>query len=157
MRRLDLISSLIIVGLAGFALIWLIPNHVPTRHDPGDLPPNLMPLLSAGALGLAGLLLGISAWRKKEKDFDAAKMNEAAETMGFGLTELKNLGVILAASGVYWLIMKYAGFEVASAILIAAGMWFGGLRKIWLMAALAIVVPVLVSKIAWYTLNIKLP
>ena len=157
MRRLDLISSVVIMILAGFALLWLIPNHVPTRHDPGDLPPSLVPFLSALILGLTGLLLGISAWRKRKKPADGEKMNEAAETMGFGRKELGNLLLFSAAAGAYWLLVKYAGFEVASGALIAAGMWYGGMRKIWMVAVSAVAMPVLVSQICWHALNIQLP
>ena len=157
MRRLDLISSAVIIILAGFALLWLIPTHVPSRHDPGDLPPSLVPFLSAVVLGVTGLLLGISAWRKRKIPADGTKMNEAAETMGFGRKELGNLLLLSAAAGGYWLLMKLAGFEAASGALIAAGMWYGGMRKLWVVGVSAVAMPVLVSQVCWHALNIQLP
>ena len=157
MRRLDLVSSMVILVLSGIALFWLIPNHVPTRHDAGDLPPNLIPMLSAGILAFAALLLGISAWRKKDTETDDDQKGEAFEEMGFGLNELGNLAILLAASGVYWLILKHVGFEVASGVLLVAGMWYGGLRKIWIIVGTAVIIPLFISQVAWYTLHIKLP
>jgi hypothetical protein len=157
MKKMDLFAALIIVLLAGFALIWLIPNHVSSRHDVGDLPPTLIPYLSAGILGIAGLLLGISAWRKKELESDDTETSEAAETLGFGLNELGNLGILAVVSLIYWLVMKHAGFELASGALIITGMWYGGFRKIWIIAAAAICIPVFFSRLAWYTLDIQLP
>jgi len=40
MKRLNLTAALIILLIVGIAQLWLIPNYVPSAHDPGDLPPK---------------------------------------------------------------------------------------------------------------------
>ena len=157
MKYLDIVSSIIIIVLAGVAMFWLIPNHVPTRHDPGDLPPNLMPMLSAGVLAFTGILLGISAWRKKDFQSDDQQNEKALEKIGFGFKEFTNLVILMLASAVYLLVLKHAGFEVASGLLMATAMLYAGLRNIWIIAGVSIVMPVLIVQVAWHTLNIQLP
>ncbi len=157
MRRINIVSSIVIMILALIALVWLIPNNVPSWHDPGDLPPYMMPVLSVFIFAITGLLIGISAWRKKDEDFDESQLNEAAETMSFGVKEASNLGLWLAASIVYCVLLKFAGFEVASGLLIAGGMFYGGLRNFWIIAAGSVVVPILIVQLSWHVLNIRLP
>jgi hypothetical protein len=157
MKRLDLTAALIILLIVGIAQLWLIPNYVPSAHDPGDLPPTLVPTLSMAVCGLTALLLGISAWRRRG---DAAVENpdgEAAEQLSFGLKEAANLLLWLAAAAVIWLLLKYVGFMAAAAATIAAGTVYGGIRSVWIIIASAVVIPLLVDKIVWYGLNIKLP
>ena len=157
MKRLNLTAALIILLIVGIAQLWLIPNYVPSAHDPGDLPPTLVPMLSMGVCGLTALLLGISAWRRRGNAVVEKPDSEAAEQLNFGLKEAANLLLWLAAAAVIWLLLKYVGFMAAAAATIAAGTVYGGIRNIWIVLASTIVIPVLVDKIVWYGLNIRLP
>jgi len=157
MKRINLTASLIILAMAGFALGWLIPNYVPSAHDPGDLPPTLVPMLSMAVCGLTALLLGIAAWRRREDVSEDARNSEASERLIFGLKEAANLALWLAAATVIWLLLKYVGFIAAAVVAIAAGTVYGGIRNVWIVLASALIIPLLVDKIVWYGLNIKLP
>lgn len=157
MRRVNLTAALIILLIVGIAQLWLIPNYVPSAHDPGDLPPTLVPMLSTGMCGLTALLLGISAWRRRGDAADEKPDSEAADQLIFGLKEAANLLIWLAAAAVIWVLLKYVGFMAAAAATIAAGTLYGGIRNVWIVLASAIVIPLLVDKIVWYGLNIKLP
>jgi F0F1-type ATP synthase assembly protein I len=157
MRRVNLSASLIIFVLVGVTLGWLVPNYVPSAHDAGDLPPTLVPILSMAVCALMALLLGISAWRQRGDIVDETQDDEAAEQLNFGLSEAANLLIWLAASAVIWLLLKYVGFVVAAAVTIAAGTVYGGIRNIWLIISSALIIPLLVDKIVWYGLNIRLP
>jgi len=156
-RRINIVSSLIIFAISIVGLVWLIPGHVPTRHDAGDLPPNLMPMLSMAIFALAGLLLGISAWRKSGDTLDESQFSEAAETLGFQKRESLNLLVWLGTSAIYWLLLRFVGFEIASGITIAAGMIYGGLRNWWIISVAAIFIPVLIARLFWHILSVSLP
>jgi len=157
MRRVNLAASLVILLIVGIAQLWLIPKYVPSAHDPGDLPPTLVPMLSTAICGLTALLLGISAWRRKGDATDDAGDGEAAERLTFGLPEAANLALWLAAAAVIWLLLKYVGFIAAATVAIAAGTVYGGVRNIWIIIASALIIPLLVDKIVWYGLNIRLP
>ena len=157
MRRANLTAALIILLIVGIVQLWLIPNYVPSAHDPGDLPPTLVPMLSTGMCGLTAILLGISAWRRRG---DAAVENpdsEAAEQLSFGLKEAASLLLWLAAAAVIWLLLKYAGFIAAATVTIAAGTFYGGIRNVWIVIGSALIIPLLIDKIVWYGLNIRLP
>jgi hypothetical protein len=157
MRRVNLAASLIILLIAGIAIGWLIPNYVPSAHDPGDLPPTMVPILSMAVCALTALLLGISAWRRSGDVPDEAQDNEAAERLIFGLKEAANLLLWLAATAVIWLLLKYVGFMAAAAVTIAAGTVYGGIRNVWIIIGSALIIPLLIDKIVWYGLNIRLP
>ena len=157
MRRINLVAALIILLVVGIAQLWLIPNYVPAAHDPGDLPPTLVPMLSMAACGLTALLLGISAWRRRKDAADENPEDEATEQLIFGLNEAANLVLWLAAAAVIWLLLKYVGFMAAAAVTIAAGTVYGGIRNVWIVIASALIIPLLVDKIVWYGLNIQLP
>ncbi len=157
MRRINLVAALIILLVVGIAQLWLIPNYVPSAHDAGDLPPTLVPMLSMAVCALTALLLGISAWRRSGDAPDETQDDEAAEQLIFGLRETANLLIWLAAAAVIWLLLKYVGFVAAAEVTIAAGTIYGGIRKVWIIISSALIIPLLIDKIVWYGLNIRLP
>ncbi|MCP4628472.1 MAG: hypothetical protein GY850_33930 [bacterium] len=157
MRRINLAAALIILLIVGIAQGWLIPNYVPSAHDPGDLPPTLVPMLSMAVCGLTALLLGISAWRRSGNGSAESQDDEAAEQLIFGLNEAANLVLWLAATAVIWLLLKYVGFMAAAAVTIAAGTVYGGIRNVWIVLGSALIIPLLIDRIVWYGLNIRLP
>jgi len=157
MRRINLAAALIILLIVGIAQGWLIPNYVPSAHDPGDLPPTLVPMLSMAVCGLTALLLGISAWRRSGNSSAESQNDEAAEQLIFGLNEAANLVLWLAAAAVIWLLLKYVGFMAAAAVTIAAGTVYGGIRNVWIVIGSALIIPLLIDRIVWYGLNIRLP
>ena len=157
MRRVNLVASLRILVMVGLVLGWLVPNHVPSAHDAGDLPPTLVPILSMAVCALMAILLGISAWRRSGDVPDETQDDEAAEQLIFGLKEAANLLLWLAAAAVIWLLLKYVGFLAAAAVTIAAGTVYGGIRNVWIIISCALIFPLLIDKIVWYGLNIRLP
>ncbi len=157
MRRVNLAASLIILAMVGLVLGWLVPNYVPSAHDAGDLPPTLVPILSMAVCALTALLLGISAWRRGGDVPDETQDDEAAERLIFGLKEAANLLLWLTAATVIWLLLKYVGFLAAAGVTIAAGTVYGGIRNVWIVISSALIIPLLMDKIVWYGLNIRLP
>ncbi len=157
MRRVNLAASLIIFVIVGMALGWVVPNYVPSAHDAGDLPPTLMPILSMAVCALTALLLGVSAWRRSGDVPDETQGDEAAEQLVFGLKEAANLLLWLVAAAVIWLLLKYVGFLAAAGVTIAAGTVYGGIRNVWIVISSALIIPLLMDKIVWYGLNIRLP
>ena len=157
MKRVNLAASLIILLTAGIALGWMRHNYVPSSHDAGDLPPTLVPLLSMSVCALMAFLLGVSAWRRSADVPYETEDDEAAEKLIFGLKEAANLLLWLAAAAVIWLLLKYVGFLGAAAVSIAAGTVYGGIRNVWIIISSAVIIPLLIDKIVWYGLNIRLP
>lgn len=157
MRQMNQIASVIVLLMAGVALGWLIPVHVPNAHDPGDLPPILVPTLSAAVMGLMAILLGVRSLRSKRAGHDEQEEGEAADDLVFGVEELVNLGVWVVASAATWLLLRYLGFVYAAGFIIAAGLVYGGVRKPWVVIVLAVAAPVLIDNIVWYGLNVQLP
>ena len=77
--------------------------------------------------------------------------------MFFGIREAGNLLIWLAAAGVVWLLLKFAGFEVAAGVVIAAGAVYGGIRNPIVVILSALIIPQVIDKAVWYGLQIQLP
>lgn len=157
MRRVDLVASIIILTISAVVLGWLIPNFIVTKYDAGDLPPTLIPSLSMGVCALTGILIGISAWRRKDDRHQNSQEDETIEKLSFGIREAGNLLLWLAAAGIVWLLLKFAGFEVAAGAVIAAGAIYGGIRNPIVVILAALIIPQVIDKAVWYGLQIRLP
>ena len=157
MRRVDLVASIIILAFSAVALGWLIPNFITTKYDAGDLPPSLISSLSMGVCALTAILLGISAWRRNGWNHQDNQKDDAPQTLFFGIREAGNLLIWLAAAGVVWLLLKFAGFEVAAGVVIAAGAVYGGIRNPIVVILSALIIPQVIDKAVWYGLQIQLP
>ncbi len=155
MKRMNIVASSIIVGIAIITFVWLIPNFVPSNHDVGDLSPNLMPFLSMSVCLLCAVLLIITTWRKK--NYEASQDDKLNESLVFGIQEAGNLMLWLIASAIIWLLLKFFGFEVAAGLTIAVGAFYGGVRNPVVLVVIALIIPQIIDKVAWYGLQIQLP
>ena len=106
---------------------------------------------------LTGILIGISAWRRKAGRQQSRQADEADEKSAFGAREAGNLILWSAAAGIVWLLLKFAGFEVAAGAIIAAGAVYGGIRNPIVVVLIALIVPQIIDKAVWYGLQIRLP
>jgi len=154
---MDLAAAIVILAFSAVLLVWVIPNFISTKYDAGDLPPALIASLSMGVCALAALLLGISAWRRKDDKHRDTPKDGAGEKLYFGLREAGDTLLWSAAFGIVWLLLKYAGFEVAAGVVIAGGIVYGGVRNPIVVILAALIIPQVIDKAVWYGLQIRLP
>jgi hypothetical protein len=155
---MDLAAAIIILAFSAVVLGWVIPNFISTKYDAGgDLPPALISSLSMGVCALTALLIGISAWRRKDDKYSDIPKSVAGETLSFGLREVGALLLWSAAFGIIWLLLKFVGFEVAAGVVIAGGAVYGGVRNPIVVILVALIIPQIIDKATWYGLQIKLP
>ena len=157
MKRVDIVASIIILIFSAVAFAWLIPCFIATKHDAGDLSPALIPSLSIGVLAFTAILLGISAWQKKDGSHQDVQEGDEGDTLSFGIQETGDLVLWVVASGIIWLMLKFVGFEVATGITIAAGAVYGGIRSPTVVILAALIIPQVIDKAVWYGLQIMLP
>jgi hypothetical protein len=154
MRRTDLAAGAILAGLAVLALAWFIPARTAPAQSRLDLAPALLPSVAmAVVLAMALLLL----WTRRVARPEEEHEEFGDEASGIGRQELINLALCMAAAAVTYVLLDTLGFIVAGAVLVATAMWHARMRNPWLLAGLALAVPALLDRVAWYAFTISLP
>jgi len=145
---------LTVVGL--ICLFWVIPATTSPPDSPLDLAPAFIPMLSVWIFTILSIVLGLKAVWQRE---DGKELHEefGADATGIGFKEFGEFILWAAAAGVSWLIMVYVGFEPAMTLLIASILFYVGLRKYWILAATAILVPIVLSQFVWYVFETQMP
>ncbi|MCE8023362.1 tripartite tricarboxylate transporter TctB family protein [Billgrantia aerodenitrificans] len=159
MKLKEVSIGLLVLALAVFLLIFLIPEGVPQpgRLREGQLSPRFWPLVATSILFLSGLVLTAMAWFEKEQ----ATPSSAAREGGDEELPLKNaiLGLIVGfilLSGYYW-VMTRVGMVVASAIgIVLLGYAYGECR--WkVLVTVALLLPVALYLFFVYVAGIPIP
>ena len=155
----NLVAAAFLAAASLVALLYLIPVHVPVREglDQG-LSARFMPRLAAwAALILSVLLLLELSLRRMRGAGPMAEDNEDNEMQGFGIREGSNVLLLSAGSVVYVALLYVFGFLVATAVVLLACFWAGGLRNpIWL-AVLGIGFPYALERALWHGLYVIMP
>lgn len=156
MRLTHLYSAVIIGGFSFLCLVWIIPSQTAPAESPLDLPPAFMPTLMVAICLLLSIVLGVRALRQKGDD---GKPNEefGEDATGIGRTELLNFSLWAGVATTTWLLLRFVGFEPAMTVFLLAVLTYTGVRKIWLIACVALVVPIVLAQFTWYALTIQVP
>ncbi|MEM1047916.1 MAG: tripartite tricarboxylate transporter TctB family protein [Pseudomonadota bacterium] len=144
----DIVAGLILAVLAVLALVWLVPGHVERSLSDHDVQPGFFPNLAAGVVLVLSLGLVVQRFLREGKRRSA---------FGQGRFVPLDLAIWVLVAGLAMLGLNTVGFLVVAPLLIAAGMLFAGCRKIWLVAAVAVLFPVLVDQAAWHVFTVDLP
>ena len=110
--------------------------------------PYLFPLLLSAFTVLVSLSLLLEA---------VHELRAAAKEDGKGKMNLKNVAVVMLLCIAYASLLPHLGFIFASMLFLAALIWFLGERKIWLLAAISVVMPLLLYVIFGVLLSVRLP
>lgn len=143
---IDLASGLLLAGLAGLALVWIIPANVDADAGDYDVSPIFMPKLIAWVVLALGLALAGSAAKRARTGWQPASWTILSDTAGWAV-----------ASTLAYLALVHIGFQVTAPIIIAAGLWFAGQRSLILIVVLAIGLPLAIHTGAWQIFQVALP
>ena len=137
-------------------LVLIIPHYTYPPDSELDLAPSFIPSLAVVVTLLLAVLLGIMGLLSHKTDDDLHE-EFGEEASGVGLQEFKNFGLWILVSIGAWFGTKFIGFEPTMAMLLAAGLYFAGLRNYRLMVVIAITIPIVLSEGAWYVFVSELP
>jgi hypothetical protein len=156
MRLTHLYSAVIIGGLSFLGLVWIIPSQTAPPESPLDLPPAFMPMLMVTICLLLSIVLGVGALRQQGDD---TKPNEefGEDATGIGRTELLNFALWAGVATMTWMLLRFVGFEPAMTVFLLVVLTFAGVRQIWLIACVALIVPIALAQFTWYALTIQVP
>ena len=110
--------------------------------------PYLFPLLLSVFTVLVSLSLLLEA---------VHEMRAAAENGKKGKMNLKSVAVVMLLCIAYAALLPHLGFVIASILFLAAFIWFLGERRIWLVAGISIIMPLLLYVIFGVLLSVRLP
>lgn len=157
LSRIVIASAVCLLAAAG--LFWLIPAQTGEARAASDIAPAFFPNLSLGICLALGLYLAWDAVRGGRKPQKAASAEEesADDDTLTGKALIADMAVWIAGAVVTMLLLKHAGFIPTGIIVLAAWMVFCGLRSPVLIGLVAIGTPVLLDRLSWYMLTIRLP
>lgn len=156
MKKTHIGSGVVLTAIGLICLLWVIPATTSPPDSPLDLPPAFIPMLSVWIFMVLSIVLLVTAFRKQGDDKELHE-EFGADATGVGLKEFGQISLWTVTAGISWLIMTYVGFEPAMTLLIGAILIFVGLRNYWILAATAILVPIVLSQFVWYVFETQMP
>ena len=144
----DIVAGLLLAVLAVLALVWLVPGHVERSLSDHDVQPGFFPNLAAGVVLVLSLGLVV------QRLLRGGGMRSA---FGQGRFVPADLAIWALVAGLAMVGLHTVGFLIVAPLLVAAGMLFAGCRQVWLIAAVAVLFPVLVDQAAWHVFTVDLP
>lgn len=155
--RIVVASAVCLLAAAG--LLWLIPAQTGDARGATDIAPAFFPNMSLGVCLALGLCLAWDAFRgpREAKRTASAEEESADDDTLTGRALLADMAVWVAASVMAILVLKYAGFIPAGIMLLTGWMLYCGLRSWLLIGLVAIGTPLLLERLSWYVLTIRLP
>ena len=143
--REGLVILLLGIALGVYSLYQFYTAAVKTSWI---MSPYLFPLLLSAFTVLVSLSLLLEA---------VHELRAAAKEDGKGKMNLKNVAVVMLLCIAYAVLLPHLGFIFASMLFLAALIWFLGEQKIWLLAAISVVMPLLLYVIFGVLLSVRLP
>ena len=140
-----LVILLLGIALGAYSLYMFRTAAVKTSWI---MSPYLFPLLLSVFTILVSLSLLVEA---------VHEMQVATKTDGKGKMNLKSVAVVMLLCVAYAALLPRLGFILASMLFLAAFIWFLGERRIWLVAAISVVMPLLLYVIFGVLLSVRLP
>ena len=140
-----------------FCLVWLIPNNTIPPTSEHDISPSLVPSIAAATALLTSIMMAWRAWRTSAEDAKGMDDEFGAEATGINGSVLINVGLWTLGATVCWAIITHVGFEPGMAVLLAATMFYIGVRRAVPLIGTAIVMPILLSQATWYFFTTEMP
>ncbi len=156
MRQTHIWSGVVISAISLLFLFWIIPTQTSPPDSHLDLAPKFIPSLAIIVTLLLAIILSATAFFSRKAE-DEEHEEFGAEASGMGWAEFKNLGLWALASIFAWFGTTHVGFEPTMTVLLAAGLFYAGLRNYWLTAVIAIATPIILSQFAWHIFVTELP
>lgn len=142
-------SILILFLGTALAVYSLYSFHTAAVQTSWIMSPYLFPLL----LAVFTILIALSLLLEGIHECGAAAGKETAP----GAFQLKSVAVVMLLCVVYAALLPYLNFVIATMLFLAAFIWYLGERRIWLVALISIVMPVLLYLIFAVGLSVRLP
>lgn len=143
MKKLDVIGSLVLIGVSIFVCMGAIRMSLGSFRSPG---PGLYPLILGLILGIFAILLGLSVLFRHDGQ---EKRTSTVSNMG-------QVWAIIVTLLIYSALLPLAGYSVATLLLLASLFQIGGIRS-WIYSGLLAVIFTLTTEGLAIVFGIPLP
>ena len=160
MQRTNLLMGCALLLFSAFALLWLIPNYTIPAFSKLDIPPAFMPYFACTVIAILSLSLAIRSYLAGRRNQQVDESNNSefhGEVTGFRRDELINFLIWSAFSILAVVGLDFIGFHVTAALMLAAAMFYTGCRNFFLIGAVSVISPILLSLIVWQAFTVRLP
>ena len=158
MRKTHIGTALFLIPLCLFCIFWLVPNNTVPATSEFDVSPGFVPYIALGTMLFYSIILLVTNLKSEFKNSaEDAEEEFGGEATGVDIHVLKNLLIYAVVSVLAWLGINTIGFEPAMTVLIAAIMFYTGVRN-WLTIVLtSVLAPVILSQSAWFFFSTQMP
>ena len=144
----SIVVFLLGLALGAYSLISFYTARVQTKWI---MSPYLFPLL----LSVFAVLLSVSLFG--EGRYEVSEARRGAEQAKPAKLKLLNVLVVVLMGVAYYVLISLIHFIPASMIFLAAMIWFLGERRWWMIAAVAVVMPLVLYALFALGLSVRLP
>ncbi len=141
--------TLLAAGFAVFMPYLIASGGITSAQDFLRLSPIFFPELAFAVLAVLCAFYTLDAWRRARYVHSAADTNEAERFIRGA-----KMIVIVAA---YSLLVSALGYGLSTLLMASAVIWYLGIRQIWIVASVSILMPIVVRFIFERLLLISLP
>lgn len=162
-QRSEVIVGLVVVLAAGLGIFWLIPTQITVSATGlNDLSPSLVPQISLGLCLLLGIGLILHArFAHARSDaierIDLDETGEITEQPRYTLGLAFDLAIWATSSVAVMVLLPQVGFIVTAILLLAGWLVFTGVRSPAVIVGVSLILPVVLDRLSWYALTVKLP
>ena len=147
MKRVDILTSLVLIALALVGIFWAVPQET-TAGEPGEIAPADLPMIALW------VITGCAAWQLvvslRKDDSEANPL----DLFSLSFLALGTLVLVAALSGIWWL--GYIAGGTLCILTIGAAMRPTGSTWAWLVGV-AIALPVGIYLLSWHGLRLSMP
>jgi len=143
----DIAAGLFLAAMAITALVWLIPNYIVAGAGEYDIGPTFFPKLTAWVV----LTLSLSLVAIKIFGHKVSTVGRSGKSTVFEIIVWSVISALVLIG------INKIGFLITASLLIVFGAIVSGNRVWWLIAALAVIFPLLVNQLVWVVFTVDLP
>ena len=147
---IDIVASIFLATISIWLLIVTIPKNIGQAAGKNDISPSLFPTLAAWFL--LGLSLSLIAVHLAKLRVQGG--GDSGRNSGWIVTEFV---IWMLTATLLYFGLQTIGFLVVAAFTIALGALTAGYRNYWMIGGLAVVIPLIISQIAWLVFQVQLP
>jgi len=148
---IDIAAGLFLAAMAALALLWLIPNYIVSAAGEYDVGPAFFPKMSAWivlVLSLSLVIIKVYGLKTEAKTLPGGR---SGQSIVFEII-IWSLIAVLALLGI-----TKSGFVLTASLIIGLGAIACGYRTWWLIALLAVVIPLIINQLVWIIFTVALP
>ena len=154
-----------VLVLATLGVLFIIPYGIvmPENIEVRALAPNFWPLIVVVAAGIAGAIVTVQGFADRKRptlsptpDESAPADHEIDDDRPLAQASIRVV-IVVASIFVLYFAIPHAGIVAGSMALLAFLIWFAEERRLWMILAISILLPLVLYAFFVYVANVPMP